>query len=55
MSLRKLIELHELAKAHAEGYQKRRDLFDTLESDQGRHFVGIAGPRGAGKTILLRQ
>jgi predicted AAA+ superfamily ATPase len=55
MSLRQLIELHELAKAHAEGYLKRRDLFDTLESDQGRHFVGIAGPRGAGKTILLRQ
>jgi predicted AAA+ superfamily ATPase len=55
MSLRKLIELHELAKAHAEGYLKRRYLFGTLESGQGRHFVGIAGPRGAGKTILLRQ
>ncbi|MCF7972995.1 MAG: AAA family ATPase [Phycisphaerae bacterium] len=55
MSLSKLVELHELAKAQGKTYQKRRFLYEELEGHQGRHFQGIIGPRGVGKTILLRQ
>jgi len=30
-------------------------LYATVAGSQGRHFIGIVGPRGAGKTILLKQ
>jgi predicted AAA+ superfamily ATPase len=33
----------------------RRSLFATISADAGRHFIGIVGPRGSGKTILLQQ
>ena len=34
---------------------KRRELFARLVAQEGRHFIGIAGPRGAGKSVLLKQ
>lgn len=55
MSLTKLIELHELARAQGRKYQHRRFLYDELVGHAGKHFLGIIGPRGVGKTILLRQ
>lgn len=33
----------------------RRALFSQIVRESGRHFVGIRGPRGAGKTVLLQQ
>ena len=53
--LKNLIELHELAKKETERYPKTRFLFESLNQSQGRHFVGIVGPRGVGKTVLLKQ
>jgi predicted AAA+ superfamily ATPase len=50
-----LMDLHELAKAEGRKYQLKRRLFDDLRRETGRHFTGIVGPRGVGKTILLRQ
>ena len=32
-----------------------RFFYESIIAEQGRHFTGIAGPRGAGKTILLKQ
>lgn len=32
-----------------------RALFEVLRLEEGRHLTGITGPRGAGKTVLLRQ
>jgi len=55
MSLKKAIELHELAKREGTRYTRRRFLFNELSRKPGRHFTGIAGPRGVGKTVLLRQ
>jgi uncharacterized protein len=55
MSISRLMELHELAKREAEKYPKRRFLWAQVECAEGRHFTGIVGPRGAGKTVLLRQ
>lgn len=34
---------------------KHRPLFEVLRSEEGRHLTGIVGPRGAGKTVLLKQ
>jgi hypothetical protein len=53
--LKDLIELHELAKKGAARYPKTRFLFESLSQSQGRHFIGIVGPRGVGKTVLLKQ
>ncbi|MCF6312803.1 MAG: ATP-binding protein [Verrucomicrobiales bacterium] len=50
-----IIDLHELAKGEGRRMFRRRKLLETLLEDRGKHFVGIVGPRGAGKTILLRQ
>jgi len=55
MELNKLIELDGLAKAGVRQYERRRKLYDELTADAGRHFIGIIGPRGVGKTTILKQ
>ena len=55
MELARILELDRLAKAAGRRLSARRGLFEVLRVDAGRHFKGIAGPRGAGKTILLQQ
>lgn len=54
-SITDLMELDRLAKAEGARYEKHRPLLQELLESGGRHFIGIAGPRGAGKTVLLRQ
>ncbi|HRV72048.1 MAG TPA: AAA family ATPase [Thermovirgaceae bacterium] len=54
-SLTELLELHRLAKNEGGRYEKHRPLLQDLLGSGGKHFIGIAGPRGAGKTVLLRQ
>jgi len=51
----RLLQLHELAVAEGKRLPKRRELFARLVVQGGRHFIGIAGPRGAGKSVLLKQ
>ncbi len=55
MSISRILELHDRGKAAARKYPRRRFLYDTLEREEGRHFIGVVGPRGVGKTVLLRQ
>lgn len=55
MNIPKLIELNEIVRADAVAYPHRRALFSILQGQKGRHFTGIAGPRGVGKTVLLKQ
>ncbi len=50
-----LLELNSLAREDGKKYTRNRPLLDTLLKDEGKHFIGIAGPRGAGKTVLLKQ
>jgi predicted AAA+ superfamily ATPase len=50
-----LLELNELAVKEAGGYPKKRELYGHLVKSSGKHFIGIAGPRGVGKTIILKQ
>ncbi|WP_456405858.1 AAA family ATPase [Caldithrix abyssi] len=55
MELAHLNELHLLALEEAQKYPRRRFIFDEILKDKGKHFIGIVGPRGSGKTILLKQ
>jgi uncharacterized protein len=55
MKLSTIIDLDRRAKELGRRRGRRRSLFDVLRADTGRHFIGIVGPRGAGKTILLQQ
>ncbi len=55
MKIDKIFELDEIAKKDAHKYTKKRFLFDTITELKGKHFKGIIGPRGTGKTILLKQ
>ncbi|MDD5675417.1 MAG: AAA family ATPase [Chitinivibrionales bacterium] len=50
-----IFELDRLARNEVEKYDKKRALFQILSREQGRHAIGIVGPRGVGKTILLKQ
>ncbi|MDY6988793.1 MAG: AAA family ATPase [Thermodesulfobacteriota bacterium] len=55
MSISQLLELHDLAKQESRKYDGKRFLFPQLMHGKGRHFIGIVGARGTGKTVLLRQ
>lgn len=53
--LRRLFELNELARQQSARHRKRRSIYEEIAGAQGRVFTGIVGPRGVGKTVLLRQ
>jgi predicted AAA+ superfamily ATPase len=55
MQISEAVSLHDLAVRDAQNYSRRRFLFDQIASPRGKHFVGIVGPRGVGKTVLLKQ
>ena len=55
MNLNRLLELYELAREDGKQYPKKRELYNQVVSERGKHFIGIVGPRGVGKTVLLKQ
>ena len=55
MGINRLLELHDLAKEECGKYHRKRFLYPELSREIGRHFIGIVGARGTGKTVLLRQ
>ena len=55
MDIQTLNELHVLALRDAERFPQKRLLFADVMAQRGKHFVGIMGPRGVGKTVLLKQ
>ena len=56
MNLSYLIELDNLAKKQITAYTKKRYFFDKLaKQTNDKHYTGIIGSRGSGKTILLKQ
>ncbi len=56
MEITKLLELNRLAKDEGRGYtRKRLHYYKGITQAMGRHFVGMVGPRGSGKTVLLKQ
>lgn len=55
MDISELLELNERAKEDAKRFPRTRHLFNQVRSELGKHFIGIVGPRGVGKTVLLKQ
>ena len=53
--INKILELHKLALKEVEKYPKHRFCFKEIENDKGKHFLGITGLRGTGKSIILKQ
>jgi uncharacterized protein len=51
----RLLEFDHAAKREGGKHSHRRDIYARIEAEKGRHFIGIAGPRGAGKTVVLKQ
>ncbi len=45
----------DLAQLDGKKFPRKRYLFQDLLQDEGKHFAGIIGPRGTGKTVLLKQ
>ena len=55
MNISEMLELNEKAKEEGKKFPKQRYLFNEIQSELGKHFIGIVGPRGVGKTVLLKQ
>ncbi len=55
MNLNQFLELDKLAREDGKQYPKKRELYNQIISEKGKHFIGIVGPRGVGKTVLLKQ
>ena len=55
MNIDQLLEFDRMARKDGQKYDKRRELYDDITQDIGAHFIGIVGPRGVGKTIILKQ
>ncbi|MDE2027575.1 MAG: ATP-binding protein [Candidatus Omnitrophica bacterium] len=55
LNINKLLEYDRLAREEGRKYNKKRIIYDAIAMDIGDHFIGIVGPRGTGKTIILKQ
>ena len=55
VDLTHLLELNRLATQETNRFPLKRDIYKSLVQNSGKHFTGIVGPRGVGKTILLKQ
>ena len=55
MNISEILELNERAREDGKSFPRTRQLFSQIQSEQGRHFIGIVGPRGVGKTVILKQ
>lgn len=55
MNINRILELHKQAIEKNRKYSKKRFIADKLLNDAGKHFVGLIGPRGVGKSVLFKQ
>ena len=55
MNISEMLEFNERAKEEGKHFPKTRQLFAEIQSELGKHFIGIVGPRGVGKTVILKQ
>lgn len=55
MDVNSLFELDQLAQDAIRAFPQRRTVWGRLVDMPGRPFVALVGPRGTGKTVLLRQ
>ena len=45
MNISEMLELNERAKEEGKNFTKARYLFTEIQSELGKHFIGIVGPR----------
>lgn len=50
-----ILQFNEIALAQGRSYQHKRFVFESILDDAGRHQIGLIGPRGSGKTVILKQ
>jgi len=55
VNISEILELSERAREDGKKFPRTRQLFSQIQSEKGKHFAGIVGPRGVGKTVLLKQ
>lgn len=55
MSINELRALDAMARTEAKQFPIHREALATLRKTQSRRFIGIVGPRGVGKTVMLKQ
>lgn len=55
IDFKNILEYDRLAREDGKKYLQKRFLFSEIQIGKGKHFTGIVGPRGVGKTILLKQ
>ena len=55
MSINELQALDALARVEAKRFPIQREALIALRKKQGGRFIGIVGPRGVGKTVILKQ
>ncbi len=55
MQISRILELSELAKKQGRQISQSRGLLAVLKAHRDKTLLGLCGPRGAGKTILLKQ
>ncbi len=56
MNIIRILEIDEMVREQTRVQNwKKRELFNKLIHSEGRHFCGIIGPRGVGKSTLLKQ
>jgi predicted AAA+ superfamily ATPase len=50
-----ILQLNETALIQGTSHQRKRFAFENILNDTGKHFTGLIGPRGSGKTVILKQ
>lgn len=51
-----ILELNEIAKQQGKKFKRKRFIYDKIKKSLNKKiFLAIIGPRGAGKTVLLKQ
>jgi len=55
MDIPTILQLNETALAQGKQLSRKRFVFQSILDDTGKHHTGLVGPRGSGKTVILKQ
>ena len=55
MDSKTILQLNETALTQGKSFRLKRFVFQNILDDTGKHHIGLVGPRGSGKTIILKQ
>jgi len=55
MDIPTILQLNETALAQGKQLLRKRFVFQSILDDTGKHHTGLVGPRGSGKTVILKQ